>query len=105
MKNFKVAIVQHKVSEPYNNEQNTETAIRYMTEAKNNGADFILFPECFITSYFAPEICSELRSIDEIENDPEFVRWCQNALDDIASALKKLKIPPNGSISEWRLQG
>ena len=23
-----------------------------MTEAKNNGADFILFPECFITSYF-----------------------------------------------------
>ena len=52
MKNFKVAIVQHKVSE------------RYMTEAKNNGADFILFPECFITSYFAPEICSELRPIE-----------------------------------------
>ncbi|MDD6220443.1 MAG: hypothetical protein PUB85_05590 [Clostridia bacterium] len=35
-----------------------------MTEAKNNGADFILFPECFITSYFAPEICSKLRSIE-----------------------------------------
>lgn len=34
MKNFKVAIVQHKVSEPYNNEQNTEIAIRYMIEAK-----------------------------------------------------------------------
>ena len=91
MKNFKVAIVQHKVSEPYNNEQNTEIAIRYMIEAKNNGADFILFPECFITSYFAPKICSELRPIDEIENDPEFVRWCQNALDDNCECLEKIK--------------
>ena len=42
MRKFKVAMVQHKV--PTSNVgENTELAIRYITEAKADGADFVPF--------------------------------------------------------------
>lgn len=50
MKEFRVPMVQHHVSGP-DIEKNTELAIRYMKAAKEDGADFVLFPECFLTSY------------------------------------------------------
>lgn len=98
MRNFKVAMIQHNVSKP-DRAYNTNLAIQYIKEAKGNGADFVLFPECWITAYCAPDICKELRPVEDIENEPEFVQWCENALDDdneyinqIAKAAKDLNI-------------
>lgn len=89
MKEFKVAIIQHKVSQP-DKEANTNLAVQYIKEAKENGADFVLFPECWITAYCAPEICHELRPVEEIEKDPEFVKWCEEALSDDSEYLKQI---------------
>jgi predicted amidohydrolase len=88
MKNFKVAIVQHKVTEP-DKEKNTGLAIHYIKEAKENGADFVLFPECFLTSYSGPKI-KKLKPVKEIENEPEFVSWCEAALDDNSEYIRKI---------------
>ena len=47
---FKVAVLQkHSANRAY--EENIHTIIRYMTEAKENNADILLLPECFITGY------------------------------------------------------
>lgn len=98
MKNFKVAIIQHSVSTP-DKDSNTKLAVKYIREAKENGADFVLFPECFITAYYAPDICEELRPVNEIENEPEFIKWCEDALaddseylDQVAKAAKQFDI-------------
>ncbi len=53
MHKFKVALVQYDTAEPKNAE-NTEFAIKLIREAKRENADFVLFPEGFITSYSAP---------------------------------------------------
>lgn len=90
MKEFRVAMVQHHVSGP-DIETNTELAIRYMKTAKENGADFVLFPECFLTSYRMPDICSFLKPVEEIRNDPGFVSWCRRALTDDSSYLEQIK--------------
>lgn len=50
----------------------------------------MLFPECWITAYCAPEICHELRPVEEIEKDPEFVKWCEEALSDDSEYLKQI---------------
>lgn len=90
MKEFKIAMVQHKTLRP-NMEANTERAIRYLTEAKAAGADFVLFPECFLTSYQFPKICESLRPVEEIESDDAFSQWCENALDDESIYLKRIR--------------
>ena len=47
---FKVAVLQMRsVNRAY--EDNIKTIIKYMTEAKENNADILLLPECFITGY------------------------------------------------------
>ena len=47
---FKIAVLQkHSANRAY--EENIHTIIRYMTEAKENNADILLLPECFITGY------------------------------------------------------
>lgn len=89
MKEFKVAIIQHNVSQP-DKEANTNLAIQYIKEAKENGADFVLFPECWITAYCAPDICHELRPVEEIEKDSEFVKWCEESLSDDSEYLKQI---------------
>jgi predicted amidohydrolase len=81
MRKFKVAIIQHNVSEP-DKEANTNLAINYIREAKENDADFVLFPECWITAYCAPKVCEDLRPIEDIKNEPEFVKWCEDAISD-----------------------
>lgn len=90
MNNFKVAIIQHNVSK-VDKEENSDLAIAYIKEAKENGADFVLFPECWLTSYSAPDICSELKPVGEIENEPDFVRWCEEALCDDSEYIKKIR--------------
>ena len=47
---FKVAILQMR-SENRACEENINNIIKYMTEAKENNADILLLPECFITGY------------------------------------------------------
>ena len=79
MKKLKVALVQYDAKMP-DKEQNTTTAVKLIREASQNGADLVLFPECFLTSYTAPDICEKLLPVQEIENCPEFIKWCEDAL-------------------------
>ena len=44
---LKVAIVQYDANEP-DIAFNTDVAVGYIKEAKSNGADIVLFPECFV---------------------------------------------------------
>lgn len=89
MSKFKVAMVQHNVSER-DKKGNTDLAVRYIREAKENGADFVLFPECWITAYNVPDICEELRPVEEIENEPEFIKWRDNAISDDCESIKQI---------------
>lgn len=81
MKKWKAALVQYDTIMP-DVEQNTKTAIRLIQEASKNGADLVLFPECFLTAYAAPDICEKLLPVQEIEHHPEFLAWCENALTE-----------------------
>lgn len=81
MKKLKVALIQYNTMIP-DLEQNTVTAIKLIREADKNGADLVLFPECFLTAYTAPDICKKLLPVQEIEHDPEFINWCENALTE-----------------------
>lgn len=76
---MKVAIVQHKCSEA-DLEKNTKIGISYVEEAKKNGADLVLFPEGWITSYSFPAITSTLLPVEEIENDAEFKAWSDRVI-------------------------
>lgn len=98
MKNLKVALVQYDTVEP-DIALNTETAMNLICEASENGADLVLFPECFLTAYAAPDICEQLLPVEEIENEPEFAAWCENALTEnnehfvrIAGLAAELKV-------------
>ena len=81
MKKLKVALIQYDTITP-DIEQNTITAIKLIREASENGADLVLFPECFLTSYSVPDICERLLPIQEIENHQDFIKWCGNALTE-----------------------
>ena len=87
---FKVALVQYDTTEP-NNAENTELVIRLIREAKRENADFVLFPEGFITSYSAPDVCEESRPLCEVEEDPEYQKWCRNALAEDGPELTAVR--------------
>ena len=91
---FRVAVLQMRsVSREY--ERNIKTIIKYMSDAKQNGADILLLPECFITGY-------DLR-IDNAsaitEND--LAPLCEKAkelrIGLVATALTKGKSDPQNS--------
>ena len=86
MNKFKLALVQHK-TKTTDVQENTMLALRYIAEAKQADADFILFPECFLTSYAFPEICETLTPVESLEDAPSFRAWCENALTDESAAL------------------
>ena len=81
MKKLKIALIQHN-SVMSDIAKNTAAAEKLIREASKNGADLVLFPECFLTSYSAPDICKKLLPVDEIERDPQFIKWCENALSE-----------------------
>ena len=87
MNKLKIALVQHK-TKTTDVQENTALALRYIAEAKQANADFILFPECFLTSYMFPEICETLQPVETLENDSAFRAWCENALHDECDTLK-----------------
>lgn len=90
MKNLKVALVQYDTTEP-ENEKNTEVAVTLIRQAKQAGADFVLFPEAFITSYSAPDICEQLLPLSETEGHPDYQRWCENALTEDGPELARIR--------------
>ncbi|MGN1417454.1 MAG: carbon-nitrogen hydrolase family protein [Oscillospiraceae bacterium] len=90
MKIFRIAMVQHRTSSS-DIEENTALAIDFIREAKSGGADMVLFPECFLTSYEFPGICGTLKPVVEIEHDTEFISWCNNALDDDSPYLDRVR--------------
>ncbi len=90
MERLKLAVVQHKTTET-DKEKNTAAAIRFIEEAAKNGADFVLFPECFLTSYTFPKICRTLLPAEQIENDTEFAAWRKNALSDDEECLDRIR--------------
>ena len=89
MNKFKIALVQHK-TKTTDVQENTALALRYIAEAKQANADFILFPECLLTSYMFPEICETLQPVESLENEPAFRAWCENALHDEGAALNAI---------------
>lgn len=78
---LKVAMVQYDANEP-NIDFNTKVAIKYIKEAKKSGAGIVLFPECFLTAYCCPDIVEELLPLEELENDSEFIGWCNSAVTE-----------------------
>jgi len=78
---LKVAMVQYDANEP-NIDFNTKVAMKYIKEAKKSGADIVLFPECFLTAYCCPDIVEELLPLEELENDSEFIDWCNSAVTE-----------------------
>ena len=52
MANLKIAVLQKRAGQ--NCEQNTKDGLAYLKQAKQMGADLLLFPECFITGYALP---------------------------------------------------
>lgn len=78
---LKVAMVQYDANEP-DIDFNTKVAMKYIKEAKESGADIVLFPECFLTAYCCLDIVEELLPLEELENDSEFIDWCNSAVTE-----------------------
>lgn len=90
MKKLTVAMVQYNCSKP-DPKLNTEIGLKYVREAKNIGADIVLFPECWITAYCCPEIAETLIPMEEIEKYPEFIEWCEAALTEESESIQKFR--------------
>lgn len=90
MKQFRVALVQYDTTKP-ENEKNTAFALELIRQAKAGGADFVLFPEGFLTSYSCPDICKALLPLAEIEDHPDYRKWCENAILDDGPELTAIR--------------
>lgn len=75
---FQVAVLQ--ASAEQNRQRNVDKIILNMKKAAKNGADILLVPECFITSYILP-----ISNAEAIGDDNIFIR-------DICAASKKYNI-------------
>lgn len=53
MNTFTIAVAQINAL-PHQVDYNTQTILSYMQQAKDEHADMILFPECFLTGYHFP---------------------------------------------------
>lgn len=90
MKKLKVALIQYDRKNPDVSE-NTETGLKLVREAKEGGADLVLFPECFLTSYSCPKAMEKLPPLQELEQDPEFQDWCERALTEESEPIIKFR--------------
>ena len=91
---FRVAVLQMRsVNREY--ERNIKTIIKYMSDAKQNGADILLLPECFITGYDLT--IDHASAITENDLAP----LCENAkelnIGLVATALTQGKSNPQNS--------
>ena len=71
MSNLKIAVLQKRAGQ--NCEQNTKDGLAYLKQAKQMGADLLLFPECFITGYALPITNDEALGGDS----PYIKQFCQ----------------------------
>lgn len=90
MKKLVVAIIQHRCPGA-DQLVNTETGLAYVREAKRRGADLVLFPECWITSYDCPEAARKLPPLEELEADPGFRAWCGAALTEESEPIRRFQ--------------
>ena len=91
---FRVAVLQMRsVNREY--ERNIKTIIKYMSDAKQNGADILLLPECFVTGYDLT--IDNASAITENDLAP----LCENAkelnIGLVATALTQGKSNPQNS--------
>ena len=91
---FRVAVLQMRsVNREY--ERNIKTIIKYMSDAKQNGVDILLLPECFITGYDLT--IDNASAITENDLAP----LCENAkelnIGLVATALTQGKSNPQNS--------
>lgn len=90
MRAFKVAMIQQTCI-PFNPRRNTELGLEYIREAKANGADMVLFPECWITSYCFPEVLNSLPLMKVLESNEEFNEWQMRAISDDSEYLRAFR--------------
>lgn len=92
--NFRIAILQlRSKNRAYKN--NIKTIIKYMTEARNNNADILLLPECFITGYDLT--INNDSAISESDLAPLCERAKELGIGLVATALTKGKNNPQNS--------
>ena len=90
MKKLTVAMVQHRCETP-DQAQNTALGLAYVRQAKAEGADLVLFPECWITSYTFPDCAQALPPLETLERDPAFAAWCGAALTAGSEPLRRFR--------------
>lgn len=91
---FRVAVLQMRsVNREY--ERNIKTIIRYMSDAKQNGADILLLPECFITGYDLT--IDNASAITENDLAPLCAKAKELSIGLVATALTKGKNNPQNS--------
>jgi predicted amidohydrolase len=83
---IKIAIVQAN-RDPCDCKLNTEKGISIILDAKELGADIVLFPECWITGYEFPNVDRKL-PIEEIVKFPEYQEWKEKVLEDDSEYIK-----------------
>lgn len=89
MKKLKVALVQYHTTVS-DIGQNTATAIKLIRQASGNGADLVLFPECFLTAYQAPDVCRALLPVQEIGRHPDFIHWCETVVAEDGEHFRQI---------------
>ena len=91
---FRVAVLQMRsVSREY--ERNIKTIIKYMSDAKQNGADILLLPECFITGYDLT--IDHASAITENDLAPLCEKAKELSIGLVATALTQGKSNPQNS--------
>ena len=91
---FRVAVLQMRsVNREY--ERNIKTIIKYMSDAKQNGADILLLPECFITGYDLT--IDHASAITENDLAPLCEKAKELSIGLVATALTKGKSNPQNS--------
>ena len=91
---FRVAVLQMRsVNREY--ERNIKTIIKYMSDAKQNGADILLLPECFITGYDLT--IDNASAITENDLAPLCEKAKELSIGLVATALTKGKSNPQNS--------
>ena len=91
---FRAAVLQMRsVNREY--ESNIKTIIKYMSDAKQNGADILLLPECFITGYDLT--IDNASAITENDLAPLCEKAKELRIGLVATALTKGKSNPQNS--------
>ena len=91
---FRAAVLQMRsVNREY--ESNIKTIIKYMSDAKQNGADILLLPECFITGYDLT--IDNASAITENDLAPLCEKAKELRIGLVATALTKGKSDPQNS--------